>query len=285
VADPHYGFQKAFFDHYYPAPAVEPLQLQPPADFAERAGRFVGSYRQTSFPSGSFLKVAGLMDAFKADIRDSGDGALLLTYDYSPIFALDWRFVEVEPLYFRQVDGPLSIIFREDGRGRITGMFLDPVNFTAFDKLAWYETSSFSMALALACVLVFLSMLPVAAMRFIRSRRQSDGLKPAPRGLSLAYGILLGISILNLIIVVSTAYGATVGFSSFLFDPPLAIQISMGLAILSAALTAGALVYIGLAWVNRYWGILSRGYYTLVTLAAVAFVWFLNYWNLLGWRY
>ena len=51
----------------------------------------------------------------------------------------------------------------------------------------------------------------------------------------------------------------------------------------SFVLTAGALVYAVLAWKNRYWGIASRAYYTLVTIAAVAFVWFLNYWNLLGW--
>jgi hypothetical protein len=43
LTNQHLGFQRAFFDHYYPAPAVEPIQ--PPADFAERAGRFVGSYR------------------------------------------------------------------------------------------------------------------------------------------------------------------------------------------------------------------------------------------------
>ena len=43
LTNQHLGFQRAFFDHYYPAPAVEPIQ--PPADFAERAGRFVGSYQ------------------------------------------------------------------------------------------------------------------------------------------------------------------------------------------------------------------------------------------------
>jgi hypothetical protein len=36
---------------------------------------------------------------------------------------------------------------------------------------------------------------------------------------------------------------------------------------------------------NSYWGIGARVHYTLVTVAAVAFVWFLNYWNLLGWRF
>jgi hypothetical protein len=40
-----------------------------------------------------------------------------------------------------------------------------------------------------------------------------------------------------------------------------------------------------LAWKNRYWGVAFCIYYTVVTLAAVAFVWFLSQWNLLGWRY
>jgi hypothetical protein len=65
----------------------------------------------------------------------------------------------------------------------------------------------------------------------------------------------------------------------------LIVEIVMGLGVLAAVLTVGALVYTVLAWKNGYWGIASRAYYTLVTIAAVAFVWFLHYWNWLGWRY
>ena len=65
----------------------------------------------------------------------------------------------------------------------------------------------------------------------------------------------------------------------------LIIKITLGLGVLSAGLTICALVYTVLAWKNSYWSIAGRAYYTLVTTAAVAFVWFLNYWNWLGWRY
>jgi hypothetical protein len=65
----------------------------------------------------------------------------------------------------------------------------------------------------------------------------------------------------------------------------LTYRIVLGLGVLAAVLTAGALVYMVLAWKNSYWGIAARSYYTVVTVAAVAFVWFLNYWNMLGWRY
>jgi hypothetical protein len=62
-------------------------------------------------------------------------------------------------------------------------------------------------------------------------------------------------------------------------------KMVLGLGVFSAVLTAGALVYTVLAWKDSYWGIAWRVYYTLVTLAAAIFIWFLNYWNLLGWRY
>ena len=49
-----------------------------------------------------------------------------------------------------------------------------------------------------------------------------------------------------------------------------------------AVLAIGAVVFTVLAWKNHYLDMAGRVYYTLVTLAAVAFVWFLHYWNLLG---
>ena len=56
-------------------------------------------------------------------------------------------------------------------------------------------------------------------------------------------------------------------------------------SLVPIVLTVAALVYTVLAWKDRLWGLTGRVHYTLVTVAAVAFVWFLNYWNLLGWRF
>src|SRR5215216_7215529 len=111
LVNQHLGFQRAFFDHYYPAPAVKPIH--PAAHFAERAGRFEGSYRLTGGAPGTsyttFEKFAGLYGMSTVEISDSGDGTLLFTNPWA-----EWPFVEVKPLYFRQVDGPLHILFRED---------------------------------------------------------------------------------------------------------------------------------------------------------------------------
>lgn len=213
------------------------------------------------------------------EISDLGDGALLLTMN-----GIEVRLVEVEPLYFRQPDGPLGVVFREDDRGRITYIFADVSPQYAYKKLNWYEMPGFNIALALSCVLIFLSMLPVAVIRFIRDRRLSRDQKPASCGVPMAYWIILAISILNLLFVIGTWQMLnSLGFPRF--GVSLTDRIVLGLGVLAAVLTVGALVYTALAWKDRYWGVVFRVYYTLVTVAAVAFVWFLNYWNLLGWRF
>jgi hypothetical protein len=272
----HVGFQRAFFDHYYSAPAVRPIQA--PADFVKRVGRFVGTYRYASSPATTFQKAGGIIGANTVEIHDPGDNTLLLSMgEYK------WQFVEVEPLYFRQVRGPFAIVFREDDRGRIAQMYTDLMpQFTAV-KLGWYETPGFNMALLLVCLLVFLSMIPVTVIRSIRNRRLGSDRKPASGSARAAYWMLLGICVLNLLFGVGMVPG---------FNPPtelhgvqLIVKIVLGLGVLSAVLTVGAVVYAVIAWKNRYWGVTARAYYTLVTVAAVAFVWFLNYWNLLGWRF
>ena len=248
-------------------------------DFAERAGRFAGSYRFTRSSYTTLEKISGLFGA--VEITPSGDGGLLLDTPWAKL-----RLVEVEPLYFRQVDGPFDLVFREDDRGQITHVFTGIIPQFALERLKWYETPGFNMALLQGCVLIFLSVIPVALIRVIRNSRLRGDRKPVSPGARVALWIILAISILNLLFVVGTlqwlntfqTYGVSLGI-------PMFFKIVLGLGLVSAVLTAGALVYVVLAWKDGYWGVPFRAYYTLVTFAAVAFATFLNYWNLRGWRF
>jgi CubicO group peptidase (beta-lactamase class C family) len=271
----HVGTMRAFFDHYFPPPELAPIE--PPADFAERAGRFTGSYRVTESSYSTLGKILGLF--LPATISDPGDGTLLFS-----VRGLEFRVIEVEPLYFRHADAEFGMVFRENDQGRITHMFSGFVPQWAFEKLSWYETPGFNIALALGCVLVFLSVLIVALIGFIRDRRRGGDREPAPRGARVAQWIAVGISVLNLLFLVGTVLWGDAAAIPF-FGVPLLYQLVLGLGVLAAVLTIGALVYTVLAWKDSYWGIVGRVYYTLVTLAAVGFVWFLNNWNLLGWRF
>jgi hypothetical protein len=269
----HYGFQRAFFDHYYPAPAAE--HLTPPADFAERAARFTGSYRLASYPASTPDKVGDLFGAYTIKISAPGDGTLVV-----PIEGIELRFVEVEPLYFRQVDGPFAVVFREDDRGRITRMFTDLMPQYAAVRTPWYELPSFNVPLVMVSLLLLLSVLIVAPVQAVINRRRGGYPRSAVR---IARWILVAISLLNLAFLVGMFLG---------YRPPtelhgvaLSIKLLMTTTVLSALLTAVALVYIVLAWKDRDGVAASRLYYTLVAVAAVAFIWFLNQWNLLGWQF
>lgn len=271
LATKHMGFQRAFFDHYYPAPAVEPIQ--PPADFAERAKRYVGFYRTANSHATTPEKVIGLLGGFAIEVTAPGDGTLLV-----PMEGLQLRFVEVEPLYFRQVDGSFSLVFREDDAGNITHLFTNIQSENDFVKMNWYETSAFNMVALQICLLLLLSMLPVGLIRALRNRAAS---RPA----RAAESILFGICLLNVLFLVGLAIWFRPMRPSELHGISLTVEIVMGLGVLSALLTPAALVYTVLAWKNKFWGVVYRVYYTLVTVASVAFVWFLHYWNWLGWRY
>ena len=266
----HLGFQRAFFDHYYPAPRLQPVK--PPADFVMRADHFVGSYRWTWSSSTTLEKYSTQLFAPTVEIKNPGDGTLFMATPYG-----DMKLIEVEPLFFQQVDGQFHFLFREDGQGHITYLFTDMIPQFGFERVHWYESVGFNMPLLLGSLLIFLCTLIVAAIRAIRSRLSSDKTPTARR----AYRLIVAISVLNLLFVIGTIiWGPQVAFGI-----PLAYKIVMGFGVLSAILTIGALIYSVLAWKNSYWSVVFRLYYTLVTIAAIAFVWFLNYWNLLGWRY
>ena len=271
----HFGFQRAFFDHYYPAPALEPAHQ--PEGSAERLDRFVGSYGEASSPQSSLAKIFGLFGGY--GIKNPGDGTLIFS-----VKGFELRFVEEEPLYFQQVDGPFHMLFTEDDKGRITHMYTDLMPQYTLIKQDWYETSGFNQLLLMGSSLVFLTLLPVAWIRRLRNRRSGAPRNSDPRGARLAYWLMLGISLINLLI----AFGMTAGLMSLtneLLEPPLIIHIVLGLSILSALLTPTALVSCALAWKDGYWSAGFRTYYTLLTCSALAFVWFMYFYNMLGWRY
>jgi hypothetical protein len=71
----------------------------------------------------------------------------------------------------------------------------------------------------------------------------------------------------------------------------LVVVFILILPLVGAALAAVTVILTGAAWMGwnspsrrPYWSLGGRMHYTLVALAGVAFVWWLSYWNLLGFR-
>ncbi|MGH3147256.1 MAG: serine hydrolase domain-containing protein, partial [Rubrobacter sp.] len=265
----------AFLDRYYPAP--DSPAGKPPADFLERADRFTGSYWPTRAAQTTPEKLNALTLARSVSVAE--DGALLTR----PLSGGDpQRWVQVEPLVFREVDGHGTLVFREDGQGRITHLFFDVPQTWAYVRLAWYETPAFHAGLLAISAVLFLSAIvvwPVGA--FINRRRGKAGaLRPG-----LARWLAGGVSALSVLYLIGYPLALSVIARSnpleFSYGNPPLLRPVQVLPLLIVVLALGALSFTVPAWTRSYWGMAGRVHYTLVALAGLAFVWFLYYWNLL----
>jgi len=160
-------------------------------------------------------------------------------------------------------------------------MYVDSVPYFAFVKVPWQETPSFAYALLAICGILFLTTLrwPLGAI-FRKICKCKTEEKAAPRAFRWFAGVF---SILYLVFFI----GLFVSISdemSLLFGIPTQVKIFLAFPLIAALLTLFALIFMVLAWRKKYWNGCSRLHYTLVVLASLAMLWFLNYWNLLGYK-
>ncbi len=112
-------------------------------------------------------------------------------------------------------------------------------------------------------------------------RRIRKGKGDNRRNARLARYLALTVSLLVLGAITAIIAGTT----EIKYRVSPVMMAGLGMRLL-AAISATALVILTvLAWRNHYWSAIGRIYFTLLALPFVAFTWFLNEWNLLGFRF
>jgi hypothetical protein len=259
-------FLRAFMNHYFPARLPE---VKPPADFASRAGKYAGQYRALRHSYTRFEKVFALVGG--ATVVPTKDNTLVipgLLQDTS-------QYVEVAPAVFREVGGDKTVAFIERD-GRVVGM-VGQFAFIPFYKLRWYESSPFHYTLLGLSVLLFLIAL-VSALR----NWKID--KAGPRAARWARRNLGVLGALNLAFLVGFVSIVAAGLSELIFAVPRSLYAVLTLPLVGLVLTALAVLLAVRVWREKFWTRGARVLHTAGVAAALAFVWFLSYWNLLGYR-
>ncbi|MBI1984148.1 MAG: beta-lactamase family protein, partial [Acidobacteria bacterium] len=269
-----------FFDRYYPTP--ETLPPSPlPGNFDESIDRFEGNYRSVRYTRRTAEKLAVLLSQFQV----TADGEGVLTVHYPKEAEAPTRWMRIEPLLFQSLDGEASLAFREDAGG-ITHMFLQAYEFPlALEKLAWYEGARFQfgwLSFVLFCFLWALIRWPADYLIHFRRRGQTRAPRPARWARVLAWSTCA----LNLTFFLA--------FALALLDLPW-LRLDYGMPrwlaalfvtpLLTTALAASLPVFAWRAWKNGYWSRKERIHFSIISLAALLFVPFLVYWNLLGFRF
>ena len=268
---------RAFVDHYYPAPPA-PTVPQPTTDFAAHTKRFAGSYRGTRNNETGWEKWLVLVR--RVSVKSTPNGTLQTVGAGSGGQVSQWAATE-DPLVFSQIDGSDTLVFQEDRDGNIAGFVVASFPFEEYFKLDWYDTPSFSLLWLLVCLLFFLVNVLFWPLWFLRHKRVArDSVSLSTR---LAIWVGWGVSALGLIFAIAfliTSVGPHIAHGI----PPGTAELLL-IPLIMSVLIAGMVIFTGVAWARRDWSLGRRVYYTLLTVASVAFIWWLNSWNLLGWRF
>jgi CubicO group peptidase (beta-lactamase class C family) len=262
-------FEKAFFSHYFPARLP---QLKPRADASDRNTRYAGTYRGLRQSYTKFEKVFAATGDLK--VQPMPDGSLLFA---DPIFGEPGRWIEVAEGVFRKNDEDLFVAFKGDASGRATHLvgYFPPI---ASQRIAWYATGTFHAVVVAIALILFITML-VSALRQRRAdRAAASNLRWARPVLALA-GVLLIAFLLGIVATLAS------GLEKLIFEIPATFYVTLAFPLLVVPLVALALYFTWRVWQTRAWGFGARLHYTLATLAALAFLLVLNYWNLVGYRF
>ena len=260
---------RAFMDRYYPATVP---QLKAPEDFKARAARYAGTYDGNRASYTKFERVFGLASA-GTRVAPTADNKLLITDLLLP-GASYW--VEVAPNVFREEDGEQMLAFVEDGQGRITHL-VNPFTFIGSYKLPWYGTPMlhwFVLGFGLLCFVVAI----VSALRHWKADRAAPAGARRARRLAALLGVLY-FAFLGTLVATLAA-----GIDALIYEVPKSIYLALTFPLLAIPVTLGV-AYLALqAWRGGWWTRYGRIQYTVIAVMALAFLWSLNYWNLIGYR-
>ncbi|HSL45052.1 MAG TPA: serine hydrolase domain-containing protein [Anaerolineales bacterium] len=267
----------ALLDRYYPAPTLP--AVNPPSDFSERATSFTGSYLTTRRAETNLDKMFSPL--YLVSVRSNPEGTLTIDA-FRDKKGVPIHWVEVAPLVFQEVGGQSLLAFSTDAQDQVTAMYSGDQPIHVFQRLAWYENPMVHVAGLGMTLLIFITTLliwPFAGLlRLVR--HGSGSLTPLERwGRYLASGLIL----VNLVIVgfiVSVLVGDA---SAMQLGYPTGFTVAGILALVSGAGAVALLMCVVRAWRERAWGTVGRLHYTLVTIAAMYFLWYLIDINVLRW--
>ena len=272
----------AFMQHYYP---VDLAAFQPAPDFHARAETYTGRYFLARSSYTTIEKVNNLRITNWIELTASEDGALLIGLPISP---QKIRLEELEPMLFREASTGIQLVFQMEDNGGGVYLYDAHQPSTPWVKMVWHQNPMLHYGLVIVCSVIFLSALLAGLFSAIARIFKRGDLAAQSLSVRFARRIALMVASLDLSALVAflvvcldrDGFGVMIAYGEM-----SAINLILTVWLAAAALTVGVVALTIVAWKQGFWGWMARIYYSMVALAALSFVWFLNYWNLLGFRY
>ena len=248
-----------FYDQFFPPAEV---QLDPPADFSERAPLYAGLYQ---WRRSSFTKVESLLRLVS--------GVEVTPTDRDTLMIAGREFVEEDTHLFREVDGQKRFAFQVDGSGKVTGMIDDGLAVNHYFRAPFYVGMGFIAPMGGLSLLVFLGVL----LRFFYQRPVIRALTGPERQAVYAS---TGVAAANWLFVIFTALALALNLDSLIYEVPDLLKLALVFPVLAIL---GAFYHLYQSY--RVWSgglchsTWARLRFSVVTIAALFMAWFYYYWN------
>ena len=260
----------AFFDRFLPpepAPAAAAATPGPvPLD-----ERIEGRYRSTRSASTTIEKVLTLVDSSGAGV--TGDGTLRFG-------GREWS--AIAPSVYQEVDGTdrLAAVPSDDG----STVYL-ATDTAAYEKLAWHETIRFNLVVLAVFLVSAVTVLVGRPVAVLAGRRRARPGAPLSRPWRTARRLTTAASAAGAFFVVMFAITLLGDTSEFLYGAPLRFRALMLVPVLFIGLVAATIVMTVRAQRAEPAGLLTRVHQVTAVVGMLALVWFLQQWNMIGWRF
>lgn len=289
---------RTILDRYFPSP------LETVPAISQRAQSTPlppvnGNFRHNRYVRSDIMKLATIAAEFVREIRiepGAVPGRVRLAFlTSSGRTASIWDLIEVEPDCYRRVrrnaadkDGAVELLdrgrvaFERDPAGQVTHVFIDD---NVYDRLAWYETRPAILAgLGTALPVVLLGCLAWLVRCGWRGPRHGA---PSRAGWPQWAAWLGGLSCVLQIVFVTgfVTFMLLVDLNSFGYGIPRALVVLLVLPCLATAAWTLALFGAFDAWRRGWWTLPLRLAFTVQMIAAAVFLFYLHYWNLLGFHF
>ncbi|MGB3639258.1 MAG: serine hydrolase [Rivularia sp. (in: cyanobacteria)] len=278
-------FLSQFFDRYFPV-TKPPSSANILALNEEELEKFTGHYRDVEYPRNTFAKVAAPFGDINIKKADNGNLIINTPKLFFTGKTPDKELVPIDKLLFRRPKDNAYTAFGENKDGEIEYAF-NPLfpKIGPYEKISWYEDIWVQLGIAAFCTIVFLSAFFMYPVRGIIQRLRGKSAKFESE-FNAAWVIAGVYGTLNLIFLIGLPLSLwLIGFWKLVYGVPAIVIALLVLPLITTFLTLALLIFSIVIWKYKYWSILSRLHYSLVTLAAIIFIPFLAYWNLLGFQF
>lgn len=263
-----------FMNRYYP-------QTKPQANMNNTANfnksnlkNLEGAYIPSRYPRGEIGKLLMLMSQ-PINVKSTKD-TLIIKYSNGQQDA----YKETSPLLFKNVMGN-SLTFITNKQGKISYM-LNSGSTIALEKIQWYENLTLHKIIFVIFLVLFLSMAIAMILFNLKNRNNKK-----PLIFKYHRWVIAFICILNLVFLIGMAKECITLLSSLIFLTQLskAVIYLLTIPIITTILTLGLIISICLYWHNKKSNLGTIIPNILIYCIFLAFTLYLNYWNLLGFKF